>query len=171
VPDLYRMDQPPRPGPELWIRRLRAGQSMTATILAASLYGLIVHWAGSKSAPCYKDKKKCDGCKRQLPQRWKGYLHAFDHDKREQCFVEVTPLTAESLASQVGTRGGYRGVRVRFERLNGDKARMRVTLLGTTDLGIEMPKERDPYETLAKLWGLPGGSEFDGDPTDVPVGQ
>jgi hypothetical protein len=103
-----------------------------------------------------------------LPLRWKGYLHIFDHGKRTECFFEVTPVTAESLLSQLGPDTGMRGSRVKFARMDGDKARVRVELMGAPLPGAALPATRDPIETLHKLWGLAAGKNLNGGKSAVP---
>jgi hypothetical protein len=166
---LNRQDRPPKSGPDLWIRRLKKKQWVIVTILCDSIWGVYVHWNGSKTEPCFEDKKKCPGHARQLPLRWKGYLHVWDHERKEECFLELTPLSAEQLLEQLGQLCGMRGSRCRVERMDGDKARLRVTLLGAGDHHGELPAEKSPLPTLSKLWGIAPGKHLSGGQTGIPA--
>lgn len=154
---LNRQDRPPRVGPELWIRRLKASETLQCTIISASLWGCMTHWNGRSTEPCYESKKECPGHKRGLPTRWKGYLHVWDEGKAEECFLELTPVAADNLLAQVMQGEPLRGQRLKVERLKGNKARLRVTLLAhytALRVGRDLPPPKDPHNTLCKLWGL-----------------
>lgn len=171
---INRANEPPRPGPEMQVVRLKAGQELHATVLSDALWGCYVHWNGSRSEPCYADKKQCPGHKRGLPLRWKGYLHVVDNHRQTECFLELTPLAADQLIAQVGTGEPLRGQRLSMRRMSGDKARLKVTLLAhhTAVSKAELPRAKDPYATLVKLWGIAdiggdylGGSSIPMSPT------
>lgn len=151
---LNRQNRPPDPGPEMLILRLRAGQRIVATILSKALWGVWTHWAGKRSEPCFGDKADCPGHKRGLPLRWKGYLHVFDHTKKKEGFLELTPVSAESLLDQVGNDSPLRGERIQVIRGGGDKARLTVELLAAIKEGVVLPPEKDPEKTLRALWGI-----------------
>lgn len=154
--DLNRQDLPPTGGPEMLVYRLKAGQSIDAIIISKALWGVYTHWNGRTSEPCYQAKGKCPGHKRGLPVRWKGYLHVWDVKKKRQCFLELTPTSAQDLLDALGV-GQMRGQRIVIARQNGDKARLTVNVFGEDryqcDL-TKLPDPRDPYRTLAKLWGV-----------------
>jgi hypothetical protein len=162
---LRRQDRPPKPGPEMRIRRLKASQKIVATVLN-DLWGCWTHWAGNRSEPCLGDKKTCPGHKRGLPARWKGYLHILDHNNREESFLELTPTAATQLFDQLGTESPLRGNRIQVERMAGDKARMRITVLTAHLSDVQLPPAKDPYKTLCSLWGVSDVSlEKPGQPT------
>lgn len=138
------------------VYRLKAGQSMDAVIVSRSLWGCYTHWNGRCSEPCYEGKGKCPGHKRGLPVRWKGYLHVYDVKRKRQCFLELTPTSADDLLRELG-EGAMRGQRVNIARQQGDKARLSVSVFSaeryTCDVS-QLPEPKDPYKTLAKLWGV-----------------
>lgn len=159
---INREDRPPRPGPEMQIVRLKSGQELHCTVISPALWGCYVHWAGNRSEPCYADKQKCPGHKKGLPIRWKGYIHVIDNHKQKECFLELTPLSADQLLGQIGSGEPLRGQRLSVRRMAGDKARLKVSLLAhhTAVSSAELPLAKDPYKTLAKLWGI---SDIGGD--------
>jgi hypothetical protein len=168
VSEIRRDDVPPRPGPELWIRRLKKSQKVVATVLGEHHFGFWLHWNGRTTEPCFTDKKKCPGHLRQLAMKWMAYLHIYDHHKREQCFLELTAPVVEMIWSQMGQIKTLRGQRVEFVRGEGDKSRMKCTVLISHPDELGLPPARDPIETLSKLWNLPEGKKLEGGGTDVP---
>ena len=165
-----RDDSPPRPGPEMEIKRLRANQSLSVTLLSA-LWGVWTHWNGRCSEPCYKDHKKCAGHRKGYPRRWKGYIHAIDHASREEIFVELTPLACQCLLRQLGSATRLRGQVVRIKRLGGDRARLEVFVMPPHPEHLQLPKEKDPYPILAKLWGIADGEALFGGSDDIPENE
>lgn len=144
--------EPPRPGPELRLVRLREKERGTFVVLGP-LWGCYTHWNGQRSEPCFGDSKSCPGHRRGLPVRWKGYLHVIWTEKREECFLEVTPLAAGDLLNVIGGKDApMRGVRVQIERGAGNKARLRVTLLPAMPKTDHLPQSKDPEEILKDLW-------------------
>lgn len=153
---LNRQDHPPEAGPTFFVKRLKASEQATMTILSRSIWGTWVHWAGSHSEPCYSEKKQCPGCKRGLPKKWKGYLHAFEHEARRHIFFEITPYSANQILDQAGADNPLRGLRLVAVRGKGDKARVRCEVKAATQEPDALPAERDPLETLSKLWEMNG---------------
>lgn len=145
---------PPDPGPQLRIERVRANRSLEFVILS-DIFGLWTHWLGDESQPCFKGKP-CPHCKRELPRRWKGYLHALFTNKKGQGFVELTPLTARKIMDLCGTETALRGYRIKIWRHAGDKAHLGVEMLPPCEIKGKLPDAQDPWTVLAKLWKLPG---------------
>jgi hypothetical protein len=167
VEKFNRQNVPPRPGPKIEIRRLRAGQTSTVVILSKSVWGVWTHWNGKVTEPCYEEKKKCPGCKKGLPKRWKGYLHCYDFNRRDECFVELTPISADAMACQVQAGDSLRGYRFRLQRANGDKARLSVTLLPSVEIP-DLPAEKDVQVVLCRLWELDGSVAVQEGTTNLP---
>lgn len=145
---------PPLPGPTMRIERIGAGSRWTVCLLGP-LWGVWTHWHGEakRSQGCYGDQSDdCEGCKRGLPRRWKGYLHVIHLEAGEECFVEITPVIAQALACQIPRDIPYRGNRLTIKRGAGLKARLEATLL-PAERNIELlPASKDPEAILKALW-------------------
>jgi len=152
--DLARQDHAPRPGPELPILRHKANTPTRYLLLSRSLFGLWTHWIDDCSMPCLEPRAGCDGCKRQKPRRWKGYLHAIRMDNREEGFLELTPFAAKALELQVGGAITLRGVQMKCSRGNGQKTRLKIEVVYAlpSSEGFELPEEKSPEITLRQLW-------------------
>jgi hypothetical protein len=145
---------PPRPGPELFILRLKGGELKTITIYSRSLFGVNVHWNGAKSEPHFKEEKNCNGCLKKMPMRWKGFLHGFCHEMGQEVFLELTPASAHSLLDQLGQGTVMRGNRIQVKRTKGDKGRLIIACLTAVPNPESLPPEKDPATSLLRLWGF-----------------
>ena len=153
--ELRTQHTPPRHGPELYIRRLKANQVIMLWVLSSKLWGTWTHWDGKKSMPCLADPRECHGCKAGWPERWKGFLHTWNTERRQEEFLELTPLAADHLLSQTSDLQTLRGLCFKFCRGKGDKARLRVEFVRKMEVNQTFPQEKTPLETLQSLWGTP----------------
>jgi hypothetical protein len=163
----HRQDVPPEPGPKMWIVRLKKNEKVHCTILSKSMWGILTHWNGKNSEPCYEPADTCPGCQRKMAQRWKGYLHIYDHELRRDRFLELTPSAARSIVEQCDTNFPLRGQRVQVRRMNGDNARLKVEVQARLHDDFQLPEEKDPLPTLMALWGCSDEKGFLGRATDV----
>lgn len=153
---VHSQDLPPRPGPQLPIIRIRNSQIQSFTVLGAGLKGFWTHWNGKASEPCYEPVEECDACKKGLPRRWKGYLHCYHQDARQEGFLELTPTAAETLLGYLPKGDSLRCIRISLCRSsNSDKGRLRITVNPSMQTSEQLPPEKDPLETLSKLWKIP----------------
>lgn len=179
MPDFYNSngafgfeDNVPRAGPELFIKRLTANESVQGVICSCKLRGIWIHWNPKRnvSEPHFKDENKCPGCLNQRPKRWKGYLHCCTAPKGEEIFLELTPESAGALVSVLGKDTVWRGNRIQVVRGKSNASRLTVTVLTRAGENFPIPTERDPAESILKLWGYELGEdghwhEKEGDPT------
>lgn len=154
--EFNREDRIPKAGPKMWIERVGAGGENLFTIFSLSIYGVWTHWGLYGSQPCLAERSKCSGCAGKLPKRWKGYLHCYDHHAKRQVFLELTPMSAESIVKQLGEDQPLRGYRVKIKRGNGPKARLKVEVMIPLPGGPPLVEEKYPEETLRQLWGFTG---------------
>ena len=151
---------PPEVIPSLHLLRLKAGEELLCLICSESVWGLNTHWAGNHSIPCYRDKKKCDGCKRGLPHRWKGFLHVCRCSDRRQFFLELTSTATTLFHDQVADKKKIRGLKIRAARgRGGDNSRLRIEVYGDKMEESKLPKSVDPLSTLQKIWRIQEGLE------------
>lgn len=150
---LDRDDRPPRPGPNVEIKRLKANHQIHVLVLGM-IQGYWVHWNGLRSEPCFQDHQTCPGHLRQLPRRWKGYLHCFDLVERVELFLELTPLAVKQVKAVCGQESGWRGVRMSVKRHNGDRTRLTVEVSKLSDNVDRLPAAKDVWPVLAQLWGM-----------------
>lgn len=152
---LDRQDVPPKPGPECFIMRLKGQEFYTYTILSESLYGLNIHYGRTslRSSPHFTDKERCEGCKADVPMRWKGYLHCICHEKGQEVFLELTPASAQSLLVQL-PGGNLRGNRIQVKRTKGDNGRLIISVLTACQTPECLPKSKNVEQSLLRLWGF-----------------
>jgi len=175
---LARQDTPPRPGPNLPLIRIKSAEPKAFIILGSGIRGQWTHWNGKASEPCYEPKEECNGCRRGLPRRWKGYIHVYTVAEKKEGFVEVTPTAADILKHFLPADASYRGECIMLNRSsNSEKGRLKCSVHAPYANVASLPAERDPLETLAKLWKLDsdvddeGGTPLKihgGTPSDTP---
>jgi hypothetical protein len=161
---LNRNDDPPDRNGELWVLRLKGNTKRTFTIVSTKLWGVRTHWNGKRTVPCFKPTDSCEGCKKCMPQRWKGYLHAFDGARRGYCFLELTPEAARQLLAQFPKGFNLRGQRIEVERTSSDQGRLHVNVLAPTPNLSILPPEMSPKDTLLNLWEVKGDVSDEGRP-------
>lgn len=153
--ELNRDDRPPKPGPALPIRRVKADSVAVYTCFSRAIWGCWTHWNGSCTEPCMKNKSRCNGCRRGMPKRWKCYLHVWDHWHEDECFNELTPLATRMLESLVGIGHTLRGIVYKAKRSKGaNNGRLTVTVEDSPVNQSKLFEPKDPMITLRKLWGL-----------------
>lgn len=157
---------PPTSGPEIYIYRLGAAESLTFHVFSRALFGIWVHWDryNKRSTPHYSDTARCDSCQRELPKRWKGFLHVWCVEKKQQLFLELTPSSANALQSQLASGETLRGKGVFVQRTKGKNGRLLIRVLPGSIDPQTMPEELDPLRSIMALWGIhpqaPGGMEL-----------
>jgi hypothetical protein len=161
-----RDDTPPPSGPKLKIFRLKAGEQANFAIFGTKIRGYWTHWSG-RTDPCLEDKESCPGCKRQDPQRWKGYLFARHESTLECGFLEVTKVMRDKLMHLAVDERYLRGMRIKACRGNGQKTSVNYMLLrpwGQEHEGEVIPNEVLPDDTLRVLfeWRRPKTDGKDG---------
>lgn len=155
---------PPRPGPELFILRLKGNDMHTFTIYSKAIWGINVHFVGNRSQPHFKNPDRCPGCKAKNVKRWKGFLHCFDHNMGQEVFLELTPKSALSLLGQLGSKGPLRGNRIQVKRTGKDNGRLLISVLTACGAIDQLPEGKDPLDSLLRLWGLADVDALDGGP-------
>lgn len=150
---IYAGTPPPAPVARMDVIRVTSAESVQFVILSASVWGQGVHWSGSRTMECAKEKRlDCEGCKRGLPWKWKGYLHVTD-GKGWSGFLELTPTACKLIETQVGNTSCLRGVIFKIRRTKGGaKGRYIVEVLERRLPDEELPADKDPYATLKYLW-------------------
>jgi len=148
----------PLPGPKHRVKQLDQGEKIDCVILSTTIWGVMTHWndnAGKhgRSERCTKDEGYCEACEKQMPTRWKGYLHVFDFYARRDMFLELTPASCEALELQALPDAPLRGQRLIAERGHGGK-RTRISTKIEPFYGdlTNLPDPVEPEGVLEKLW-------------------
>jgi hypothetical protein len=147
-------DEIPSVGPEIFILRMKGQKALTFTIWGSCIRGIWVHWAGDKSIPHFRDVEQCYGCTKQHPKRWKGYVHCYCSEMRQEVFLELTPASARSLRDQLSHRGSLRGAVIQVKRTTADNGRLYISTLTPQSNTDAFPPEKDPRPSILKLWGV-----------------
>lgn len=149
----------PPAGPNMDIIRLKANESLQVVVLAEDIRAIFVHWNAAtgrkgRSEPCQKEA--CSGCARRLPRKWLGYIHVWLPKKKREAFMELTSGGSEDLRNMLPPAQTLRGTSAVIQRMNGDKARLRVEIFPSPkdyDTSV-FPAEKLPWETLSILWNM-----------------
>lgn len=151
---LTRDDSPPKREGELWVERLKGSRTKKFTLYSTKIWGVWTHWNGKKSMPCVKPECECAGCVNKQPKRWKAYLHAYDHARRCQVFLELTPTATRSLLEQIGRGVSLRGATITVTRTSSDKGRLLVQVNDVPTIPSMLPEVKDPLKTLLDFWEI-----------------
>lgn len=151
---IYSGTAPPAPAVRKDVIRVTTAESHQFVCLSASIWGQGVHWSGNRTQECLKERKlECEGCKRGLPWKWKGYLHVATPENRWDGFLELTPTACILLESQLPKDKSLRGVIFKIRRTKGGaKGRYIVEVLDRRISEEELPQSKDPFDTLRFLW-------------------
>jgi hypothetical protein len=172
--ELNRQDEPKKGKGELFVKRLDTAERIEVCVLCNKPEGFQTHWQPSNgrrkgfSLPCTKPIEECIGHKSRLPQRWRGYLHCFELHRGTPLFLEITPETLTNMKALIGESTIWRGLCVRFQRMNGKQTRVAVELLmewgRRSGAPLAEPLSVEPM--LRRLWqisqenqGREGGSD------------
>jgi hypothetical protein len=149
-----RDDTPPPSGPKLKVIRIKANEGCNVALFGTVVHGFWTHYGG-RTEPCTEPREHCEGCQKQWPSRWKGYVHCLREDTLQEGFLELTKLNRDTILSHTGSEKLMRGSRLKLQRGKGDKTALRMLLLrgwGAEHPGEEMPEEHDPEDTLRSLF-------------------
>ncbi len=147
-------DEPPMPGPECFILRLKANQLYTFLIFGQKIKGVWYHWNNGRSEPHFRNEAACPGCLARRKKAWKGFLHCFVQELKQDVFLELTNGAAMALKHQMANPNEMRGHRINVKRGNGNNAKLTIQLLQQhPDPGC-LPPEKDPLKSVMKLWGV-----------------
>jgi hypothetical protein len=146
---------PPTRAPAMPIIRIKGGQAGMFLIYSHRPEWFCSHWNGRRSEPCIIPSDECSGCKRQLPTKWKGYLHVRKLDGEQDGFLEITPHVNDSLLSQAPSKPSLRGWRIEIRRTRGNLGRLNVCLLPKLCSDDNLPPVKSARETLSVLWTVP----------------
>lgn len=147
-------DEIPNEGPELYMLRLKGAKCITFTVWGERVRGCYYHWLKDHSEPHYTDAENCPGCKARCETKWKGYLHGYASELRQEVFLELTRSAAKSLMTQLDNAASIRGAVIQVKRTVSDNGRLYITILNPCKQPELLPPEKDPRPSLLKLWGL-----------------
>lgn len=146
---------PKKIGLELEVVRVVSTEIRLYVLLSPAPWGSFFHWSGG-SVPCTGDPEECDRCKRLVPRKWRGYIHALEQHgtSTREVILELTHSALASLDLSLAMRD-YRGSMVQLRKTKGGaKGRFLVDVLDRRVTDQTLPPERDPAPILKKLWEL-----------------
>jgi len=147
-------DDIPNVGPEIFILRLKGERKLTMTIWGTTIRGIWIHWTGSRSAPHFRNEEECPWCEKRMQKRWKGFLHCYCSEMRQEVFLELTPASARSLRDQLAHVANLRGSVIQVKRTTADNGRLYISTLTPRGVPEALPPEKDPRPSILRLWGV-----------------
>lgn len=146
-------DSIPARGPELFIKRLKGGESRMYTVLGTKIRGIWVHWnpASNMSEPHHHEN--CAACKKEMAKRWKGFLHCWDDASHQEVFLELTPTSASAVQTAILGENLLRGTVMTVSRGAKANSRLNVHVQVYRRNDKALPREKDPRLSILKLWG------------------
>jgi hypothetical protein len=147
-------DDIPDDGPELFMLRIKGNQKFTMNVFGKVIRGIFYHWHNGASEPHYEPSQDCPGCKNAQNKKWKGYLHCYCVEMRQEVFLELTAASAKSLKHQLGNISNMRGQIFQIKRTTSDNGRLFISILGPHNAPETLPPEKDPRPSLLALYGF-----------------
>ena len=147
-------DEIPEDGPELFMLRIKGNQKYTMNVYGQKIRGIFYHWIGRSSQPHYEPSHECPGCKIAQNKKWKGYLHCYCVEMRQEVFLELTVAAAKSLKTQLGNIPNLRGSIFQIKRTTSDNGRLFISILAPHSQPHLLAAERDPRSSLLALYGF-----------------
>lgn len=146
-------DQTPKGGIEVYVYRMPAAETKTFTAWGDQIKGFDVHWLGDRTAMHFDPAEECEHCLKNLPKKWKGYLHVYCSELHQEVFLEFTARSAESFKMQVSNPEHLRGCVFQLKRGKTKNARMDVRILTPVAVDVVLPSGKDPRRHILKLYG------------------
>lgn len=146
---------PKKQGLELEVVRIVSTEVRLYVLLSSAPWGSYFHWGGG-SLPCTGDPEECERCKRVVPRKWRGYLHAMEMHgtSSREVILELTHAALATLDLSLAMRD-YRGSMIQLRKTKGGaKGRFLIDVLERRVTDQTLPNERDPAPVLRKLWEL-----------------
>jgi len=147
-------DEIPDDGPELFMLRIKGQQKFTMNVFGSKIRGIFYHWNGRGSEPHFEPSTQCPGCKAAQNKKWKGYLHVYCVEMRQEVFLELTQAAAKSLKHQLGNIADMRGSIFQIKRTTSDNGRLFISILAPHSQPHLLPPEKDPRTSLLALYGF-----------------
>jgi len=146
-------DDVPKPGPEVYVLRMPADRTITFVAWGDKLRGFDVHWLGNRTAMHFEPAEECEHCLKNLPSKWKGYLHVYAVELKQEFFLEFTKITASAFQHQVANPDHLRGCTFRLKRGKSKNSRMSIIILAPVTVETALPPEKDPRPCILRLYG------------------
>jgi hypothetical protein len=146
---------PKKIGLELEVVRIVSTEIRLYVLLSTAPWGSFFHWAGG-SIPCTGDPEECERCKKLVPRKWRGYIHALEQHgtSTREVILELTHSALATLDLSLAMRE-YRGSMVQLRKTKGGaKGRFLIDVLDRRVTDQTLPADRDPAPVLKKLWEL-----------------
>lgn len=146
-------DDVPKLGVEVYVFRMPKERTLTFTAWGDTIRGFDVHWLGDRTAMHFEPAAECEHCLKNLPSKWKGYLHVFCVELRQEVFLEFTKVTANGFKLQVPNSEHLRGCVFQIKRGKSANSRMDIRMLSPLAPDVVLPPAKDPRPVILKLYG------------------
>jgi hypothetical protein len=150
----------PKARTTLFVRRLKPLEHEDG-ILLGNIWGLVTHWNGKVTKPCFENSELCIGGHSEDNQRWAGYVHIYRFEGAKPQFIYLAPETAGQIFELAPPGQPLRGLCFRFMRGKGLTSCPVVQYQPhkNTDPRI-LPRSLDPYLSLCKFFQVSPGPKF-----------
>jgi len=149
-------DEPARWGGKVPVYVPTVGRDVDVLILGNAILGVMMHWDGTRTRPCLARSGYCEHCElRGEPDRWKGFVVAWDYRRGRNVLAEMTSEAWESCSDFRRFKGKLRGKRLQLRRQGSARNASVVAIL--TDTGMDadrIPPAFDGVQALVQIWSL-----------------
>ncbi len=140
------------------MERVPPGGFSGIIILSGDVSGTDVHWYGSRTKPCLRDK--CEIDHETLPPFWRGYLFCWKPRQQEIFCVEVTPAAMAAIDQAYCLYRSLRGCKMNLSRVPEiATGRMRSQLFAPAKNLDSLPEAPSLRKYLCRVWQMTYVSE------------
>lgn len=149
----------PRPGPKIdfWTPENKTPEPVVC--LSHAIVAHQVHF-DRRTLPCFREVnqlgevvRSCERCDKQVPIRWRGYLHVLRVHLGAYVFLCIPPGAGYTLQEQYGLDFDYRGLILKIHRVGGSKNKPLVVELDQhAGRRTGYPEALDPTPYLATIF-------------------
>jgi hypothetical protein len=123
---------------------------VTCAIVGLAVVGVMLHWYGRRSGPCWGSACKFDHM-RQAP-RWHGYLAIALRSVSRPCILGVSEYAYRELTALADVHNGLRGLVLRVERESDAEDSKVLVHLMTEGKVKHLPEPFDIRPLLLQMW-------------------
>lgn len=158
--DIRWSDLPPVASrlPHLPLISAKPGRPVVGLVTCRRLRGVYTHFLGNRTQPCMK--LNCEGCQKNLPHRWEGYVSLWTATPCKHVLVRLTEAAVNDMHGSAPDWTNIRGLHLSVERASSRaNSRLLAKVSVYENNQVRLPEEPDLIAHLVLIWRLSGQTD------------